>query len=620
MPTRDNPAPLGGVRRIPLVRLRRLVVALVVVAASVVVVTAAAPQESDRLVLTVGLNQDLDSPNVTVGVLVSSYELWNLQYATLTDKAAEDFETIPGLAESWEGSEDGLTWTYTLRPDLKWSDGEPLTSEDIAYTINRSRREEWLNHSATVANITAEAPDPQTVVLRSKVPDPKLPTMDVYIVPKHVYEKVSADELSKYPARDGVGSGPFTLTEWKKGQFWRMEANPNYWAGKPTVDEVVFRIFRNPAGMVAALRGGEIDAAHNVPSQAFKQLESVEGIEVVEGHQGGFDELGMNAGDAFGKPHPALMDVRVRQAIAHAIDKQTIVDRVLSGLGTPATTMSPSANPEWIPELSEEEDFEFDLEKANSILEEEGYRDSDGDGVREMPDGSRPLNFRYALRTESEVAQPIAEFVRGWLREIGIATRVETYDDGQLTDVIGRGAYDLFVWGWVPFVDPDPMLSYMTCDWVSTDPEDPTNYYNDASWCNEEYDRLYEDQKVELDPERRREIVHEMLKIFYREAGYVVLYFSPDLQAYRTDRFEGWTRQPADIGPVLFSNSSPSYVQLEPVTAASDGTEAAGGAASAADEGGLSGGAIAAIVVAAVAAAGLGAFAVARRRTREERE
>ena len=109
-------------------------------------VTSGVSAQDEPVTLTIGLQQDLDSPNVTAGFLVSAFELWNLQYATLTDKAAEDFETIPGLAESWEGSADGLTYTYTLRDGLQWSDGEPLTAEDIAYTINRSRREEWINH------------------------------------------------------------------------------------------------------------------------------------------------------------------------------------------------------------------------------------------------------------------------------------------------------------------------------------------------------------------------------------------------------------------------------------------------------------------------------------------
>jgi peptide/nickel transport system substrate-binding protein len=606
----DRPHPWGPEKERLVMNLRRAVAALavVLVALGSVTVALAADEDGEKVVLTVGNVGKLDSPNVTVGYTVEAYELWNLHYATLTDKAADDFATIPGLAESWEGSDDGLTWTYTLREGLQWSDGEPLTAEDIAYTINRARDEEWLNHFSTVENLTAEATDDTTLVVTSKVPDPKLPTLDVYIVPKHVYEDISADEITKYDALDGVGSGPFTLAEWKKGQYWRMVANENYWGGTPAIDEVVFRVFSNADAMVSALEQGELDAAMAVPSSAFERLSSAEGIVTVEGQQGGFDEIGLNAGAGFGKPHPALLDVRVRQAIAHAIDKETLVERVFSGIGEVGETMSVSPDRKWLPELSEDERFEFDLEKANAILDEAGYEDTDGDGIREMPDGTNPLVFRYANRTESQYAKPIAEFVTGWLKAIGIDTTISSYDDSQLGEVIGKGEYELFWWGWVPFVDPDPQLSYFICDQVSTDPKDPLNYYNDASWCNEEYDRLYQQQKVELDEEKRVEIVHEMLKLFYDEAAFVVTDYSPDLQAYRTDRFEGWLRQPADTGPVIFSNTSPTYFNLTPI------------ASSGSDDGGLSTGGIVAIVIAGVIVLGGAAWLVTRRRSAEERE
>ena len=438
-----------------------------------------------KLVLTVGLTQDLDSPNVTVGVLVPSYELWNLQYATLTDKAADDFHTIPGLAESWKKSNNGLTYTYTLRPGLKWSDGQPLTAEDVTYTVNRSRDEEWLNHSSTVANLTAKTIDDTHVEITTKVPDPKLPTMDVYIVPKHIYEKISAKALASYEATDGVGSGPYTLKEWKKGQFWSMDANPNYWQGKPTIDEVIFRPFTNASAMVSALENGELDAAHNVPASSFKKLGNEKNIVTVQGQQGGFDELGINSGDGLAG-HPALKDPKVRQAIAHAIDKKTIVDRALSGIGEPADAMSPSASPDWRPEITGDERLDFNIDEANQILDDAGYKDTNGDGVREMPGGGEPLKFKYAERSESEYGAPIRELVTGWLKEIGIATTVKIYNDTQLTPAIGKGDVDLFVWGWTPFVDPDPMLSYFTCDQVASDPKNPENYYNDASWCNKD--------------------------------------------------------------------------------------------------------------------------------------
>ncbi|HTE64229.1 MAG TPA: ABC transporter substrate-binding protein [Solirubrobacteraceae bacterium] len=593
------------------------IVAAVVVATALALAGSggsASGQDGKPRVFTVGYTQDVDSFNPTVGVTVAAYEAWNIQYATLTDKAAKDFSVAPGLAESWKGSADGKTWTYKLHPNMKWSDGQPLTSEDVVYTINRSRDDGWFNHTAIVANLKAEAPDPNTVVITSSVPDPKLPVMDAYIVPKHIFEKYDEKALTKYDALDGVGSGPYTLEEFKKGQFARFKANPNFWRGKPPLDVVVIRNFNNADAMVAALRSGEIDAANDVPGAAFDRLEGDDGIEVVEGNQGSFNEFALNGGDGLEKGHPALSDPLVRQAIAHAIDKQTIVDRVESGHATPADTISPSANPEWMPEVPADKKFDFDLDKANALLDQGGYEDTDGDGVREMPGGGEPLRLRYAVRSESPSSQPTAEFITGWLKDIGIATTQKVYDDGQLTEVIGKGDYDLFVWGWTPFVDPDTMLSYFTCDQVSQDPEDPTNYYNDASLCDKEYDKLYAQQKVELDHDKRVQIVHEMLTRWASTGVYDALYTYPDLQAYRTDRFTGFVRQPEGTGPVLFSNSSPSYARLEPVSATSPG--GAGG-----DDGGGGGsaGIIALVVLAALAVAG-GTWAVMRRRTADERE
>jgi peptide/nickel transport system substrate-binding protein len=579
--------------------------------------TTASGQDGGKVVLTIGMTQGIDSMNPLRGVTVAAFEAWNMQYATLTDKAAKDFATTPGLAESWEGSADGKRWTYKLRPNLKWSDGQPLTAEDIAYTINRSREEEWLNHSATTGNLTAKATAPDTLQVVSSVADPKLPTLDVYILPKHVWEAYDAKAITKFNGQTDVGSGPFTLAEFKKGQFARFKANDSYYGGRPAIDEVVIRVFNNADAMVAALKRGEIDFVHDVPESAFLSLREDPDFVTVEGNQGSFDEFALNGGDGLKKGHPALSDPRVREAIARAIDKQTLVDRVLRGLGTPADAISPSANPAWIPEIPESDRFTFDLDRANQILDDAGYKDTDGDGVREMPGGGQPLRMRYAVRSDSPRSAPTAEFISGWLRQIGIATTQKVYDDGQLTELIGKGDYDMFAWGWTPFVDPEPMLSYYTCGQVSQDPDDPTNYYNDANLCDRGYDRLYRQQKVELDGEKRMAIVHEMLTRFYKTAVYHALYTSADLQAYRKDRFVGWVRQPEDAGPVLFSNTSPSYATLKPASATSAGGTASGGGG---DGGGGSAGLIIAIAaITAVGAAGV-MWMVMRRRTADERE
>jgi len=596
------------------VRTMRRTLAAAILAAAALAAIGAAPASSATkpIVFNVGDTQGIDSMNPIVGVTVPAYEAWNIQYATLTDKSPKDFSTIPGLAKSWKGSADGKTWTYTLRPNLKWSDGQPLTSEDIAYTVNRARKEEWLNYTSVVANLTATAPDPNTVVIRTSVADPKLPTMDVYILPKHIWEKQDAKAVTKYAALDGVGSGPFTLEHFEKGQFARFKVNPYYFGGKSPISSVVLREFDNPDAMVAALKRGEIDAAEDVPGTAFHQLQKDKSIVTVQGNQGAMEEFAINGGAGLKKPHPALLDPRVRQAIAHAIDKQTIVKRVLAGLGTPADTLSVSPNTEWSPKIPDGQRLDFDIAKANQILDQAGYKDTNGDGIREMPGGGRPLKLRYAVRSEGDSGQPTAELISGWLRQIGIATTEKVYNDSQLTELIGKGDYDVFVWGWTPFVDPDPMLSYFTCDQVSSDPKDPTNYYNDANWCDHTYDALYKQQKVERDKNKRMDIVHQMLTRFYDSATYDVLYTYPDLQAYRKGKFTGWIRQPSGTGPVIFSNTSPTYAALRPVVASASTSGDSGG-------GGGSGTLIAIIAVVAVLVAG-GAFWAMRRRTADERE
>ena len=583
---------------------------LVAGAAATATGAAASVDDSERVTLTVGLTQDLDTPNVTAGALVASYELWTLQYATLTDKAAADFATIPGLAESWEASPDGLSYTYTLREGLKWSDGEPLTADDVVFTINTSRDQEWYNHSSITANLDAVAVDDRTVTITSSVPDPKLPIMDAYILPEHIWGQFDAESITSYDALDGVGSGPFTLDEWKSGQSWTMNANPNYWQGEPAIDRVVFRVFTNEDAMVAALEKGEIDAAHSVPNSSFEALGNTEGIEAIFGSQGGFTELSMNGmAGGLGDGHPALLDLNVRHAIQHAIDKDALYDNVILGLGNKGVTMSVSPDPVWKPEIPVADQYTYDPAAANKLLDDGGYLDTNGDGVREMPDGGQELVFRYAENSDSETYADVRELVTGWLDAVGIGTEVSVFDGGQLTPVIESGEWDLFVWGWTPFVDPDPMLSYFTCGQLTTDVESPG--YNDANWCSEEYDALYEQQNTELDRAKRVDLVHQMLTLFYEESTYVVLFEDADLQAYRTDRFEGWLRQPAETGPVLFSNGSPTYFNLKPID----------GGGSDDEDSGLGTGVLIALVAGGVAILGVGAsLAMRSRKNRDDRE
>ena len=399
--------------------MRRVLVLLAVAVLTVSMVPMAVAQEESEAVLRIGLTQDWETLNPTSGFAVSEYEIWNVMYAGLTNLAAEDFSIEPGLAESWEESEDGLTYTYTLREGLTWSDGEPITAEDIAWNVNTGRDQGWDNMFSTVQNLEATVIDDRTVEITSSVPDPKLPGLGIYILPRHIWEPIATDydAATQFdPAADVPGSGPFVVTEFNKGQSVVMEANPNFygWEGnEPPYDRIVYQLFENPDAMVAAIQQNQLDAVQGFPASSAEALEADPDIEVVAGSQGGFDEIAINGGEAEGQPHPALLDVNVRRAIVHGIDKQAGIEDLWFNLASPLEVVSPSADPKWLPEIPEEDRLAYDPALANQILDEGGYLDADEDGVREMPDGSNALVIRHAVNTDGDLAAAIGDLMVG---------------------------------------------------------------------------------------------------------------------------------------------------------------------------------------------------------------
>ncbi|HEV3397716.1 MAG TPA: ABC transporter substrate-binding protein, partial [Actinomycetes bacterium] len=337
----------------------------------------------------------------------------------------------------------------------------------------------------------------------------------------------------------------------------------------------------------------------------------------VAGDYSGFDELAFNTGAALdtGEPigdgHPALKDKRVRQAIAHAVDKQALVDRVLGGYGSPATGVIPSLYADLTFQPGDGEAFNFDLAEANRRLDEAGYKDTDGDKVREMPDGSRPLKFRLFARQESNTSQQSVQFIQGWLRDIGIATEVKVVEENRLTEIIGQGEFDMFEWGWVVEPDPDYQLSTFTCGARRyKQGGDILANLSDSFYCNPEYDKLYQQQKVTIDPAKRAEIVKQMQKMLYDDAPYVVTFYYDELQAYRSDRFTGFQAQPDPGGVVLFGYGTYSYRNITTPQAA----------AAAADDGG-SGVPVVPIAIGVAVLGGAGVLLALRRRsTQDERE
>ena len=502
----------------------------------------------EKIVFVAGTTNDMRTVNPFKAIEAPEYEILSLTYDMLLNFDKASLGPAPGLAETWEQSDDGLTWTFHLR-EATWHDGEPVTARDIAFTYQTIIKYQFgtqLDYLPYSDVDSFSAPDDRTFVWTTSVPTiaPQIPPW-IYIVPEHIWGPLSKADMKKLNFTEDqpmVGSGPFQLTEWVKGESWTLEARPDYWGGAPKIDAYVVKKFNNEDAMVTALKNGEVDYVSAIGPDLFDSLKGEEGITTWVGPATGFVQMSMNACDPTdtlskfcektgSTGHPALLDTRVRTAIAWAVDRQTLVDRVIGGYGQPGSTIVPPFASQWHYEPSEDEKIGFDIAHANELLDEAGYLDTDDDGIREMPGGGDPLDFRFILRSEDEQAPDLGRFISGWLSDIGIKTRSEVLTDGKLIDAWYANDYDLYIWGWSPDPDPDFILSTFTTGQCGS--------WSDTCFTNAEYDQLYKDQKTSASTEERQATIARMQQIVYEEVPEVVLYYDQSLEAYRSDRWEG---------------------------------------------------------------------------------
>jgi peptide/nickel transport system substrate-binding protein len=526
--------------------------------------------EEEPLVLGIGTTQDLDSMNPFNTALVVGYEVFSLNYDLLTSFGS-NLEPTPGFAESYSVSSDGLTYTFKISSDLLWSDGTPATSADVLYTFKLLLDNEYVGLGyldSYLDGVTAvTAPDAQTFVLTMDAPVTRILQALVPVLPKHIWEKLTIEEISGTFGNEPpvVGTGPYQAVEWKTGEFVRFVKNPHWRGGELAADEIVLRFFKSADALYQALVASEIDYAHNVSPEQLKQLDgSSEVIEVAVGSANGFTELGFNtyaqeiAGG--GASTKALRDQRFRDALGYAIDRETLIEKVLGGYGVPGSTQVPPISVDFHVEPTNPRTF--DLELAAEKLEAAGYVDSDGDGVREDLEG-KPLNLRLYVPSSDDSYAKAAEFIAGWFGEIGVPVNAQAFDSDSLVDIMlppeadGKADYDLFIWGWAGDVDPNLLMKIFLTSEIGAS--------SDSFFSNAEYDALYEQQlKLPNGPERK-EIVARLQQLMYEQAPYHVLYYDATLVAYRTDKFTGWKNQPAD-GTPFFGLGPVGYTLLKPAS------------------------------------------------------
>jgi peptide/nickel transport system substrate-binding protein len=537
---------------------------------------------AEKLTLRLGWSESPLNLNPFIGYS-NSYEIWLLNYDTLVAVGADGLPSKEtGLAEDWTLSADQKEWTFKIREGVTWQDGEPLTARDVAWTLNTIIEEE-LSLAIYLKDVEkAVAVDDTTLKVSCTAPKANmlLTQVYIYILPEHIWGELSVDELSntfRNPVPI-VGSGPFQTVEFKKDEYVKLERNPTYWGTQPTIDEVIFQYYTNADTMVQDLKSGAIDGAQVIPATQFKQLQSEPGIEAIPYPLYNWEYIDINcyeSPDSLG--NPVLTDPRFRVAMAWAIDREKCASLAWSGLADPGYGIFPekgwpeAANPYYQPDAAST--IGFDLAKAEGLLDEAGYRDSDGDGVREDTKGA-PIKLRLWARDISPESQVQGKLIAGWLQDIGLDIDYSVVDEGALGDDIWNYKgdtyapdYDLALWDFMGYIDPGDSAACFTTDQIEN--------YNEMCWSNAEYDELTVAQYREMDTAARMELLKQAQGVMYAEQPMIVIDYPSVLQAVNVERWEGW--QPY-VGGSVWNNflDRQSYIELRPKAAqeaAADGGE-----------------------------------------------
>ncbi len=517
-----------------------------------------------KVTVRVGAAGSPDTLNPGTAILVEAYDMFELVYDTLYDLEL-DGSFRPALAEKAELSDDGKVWTFTIRDGVKWHDGQPLTAKDVAFTINLNKAREDFPYMNPYTEYfeSIEAPDDRTVVINMTEPIPNMESQLVfqYIVPEHIWGKLEGDAVAEFENTEMIGSGPFKMVEYKQNEFVHLAANKEHYYMPPKVDEVIFQTFGNPDALVQALITGQVDMITEMPATAIPTLRNAENVEVAIGtflspsiRDFIFNQIAPEncpAEDGVCSNHPALRDRNVRLALAHATDLQNIIDVAELGLAVPGVGLIADSMGEWY--NSDLKPYEYDPNKANQILDEAGYMDTDGDGVRETPDG-QPLVFRLNWPNDIVAAPRTAELLGDMWSQVGVKLEPQAMDPDALTAVCCPAFdFDVMIWGWGSDPDPSALLNVMTTK------EIPTGS-SETGYSNPEYDQMYEQQVVELDHDKRRELVWEMQRLAHEDVVYLT-YYQQQAQAFRTDRFKGWITD----APTMELKDASSMTVIEPV-------------------------------------------------------
>lgn len=474
----------------------------------------------------------------------SNSDIWILPelYSTLLEETA-DGKVQGQLATKWAFENGGKDLRLTVRTDVKYADGSPLTLDDIVWSLNRARvpdKGAWSFLLSSISGVEAVGPD--QIVVHLKQPDltilPALTTFNTSVMPRKLVEAepgATIDDKARSFANHPVGSGPFMMAAWDRGVSMTLKPNPHYWRmgqdGKPLpyVDQLVLTVVPDDATRILQLKSGQADGIEQVPYAQVDALKGTPGVQMQLWPGTRLTYLTVRAYPTLknGQPNP-IGDLRVRQALQYAIDKDAVIQVATHGIGTKMKSFIPSATPLFVGDTPL---FEYDADKAKSLLAEAGY-----------PNGFDMTCLELANSADEQTNLTIVQQM--WA-QVGVRMNIETLDGASRTQRSNSEDFQCRVQFWTnDIADPSEIASYVAYN--------PNVHALHSGYNNPDVNKLYEQSLTESDPAKRADEYKRMQELYNPTGPMIYLYETPFPVAFN-DRTKGFVQTP--LGDNLFEGA-----------------------------------------------------------------
>lgn len=468
------------------------------------------PAPPPRKVLRIGLETDPQHLDPRYALDVASYRAIQLLYNGLV-RLDDQARIVPDLATSWE-TPDATTYVFHLRRDVQFHDGTPLTAADVYYTfsslIDPSLQSPKRASFDKIREIDVLSDHTIRFVLSESYAPFLTNNMTLGILPQPRNDRPTAS-----PDKHPVGTGPFAFEKREPNVALHLRAHADYFEGKPDLDGVVLRVLPDAMVRLFELQKGNIDFLQNaLPPDVLEQLHDDSRFQILKTAGTNYTYLGLNCRD------PILRHVQVRQALAHAIDRQALIQHVLQGLAQPANGILPAGHWAYAAPVSH---YPFDPERAGQLLDQAGFPDPDGTGPQPR--------FRLLYKTsQNDIGRRIAEVIQEALRGIGIAVDIRSYEWGTFYGDIRAGNFQLYALTWVGVTEPD--IFHYTFHSQSIPPAGA----NRGRYVNPRLDQLLDQGRRVTSLDERRKLYHEVQRIVATELPYVPLWHQTNVAVLRT--------------------------------------------------------------------------------------